>query len=193
MEPYRHTVQYYETDKMGITHHSNYIRWMEEARIDFLDQIGLSYKLLEAAGVFSPVVSVECSFKAPTTFEDEVAIEVKVEEYKAAKLILGYDMTKIGSDETVCTARSVHCFVDREGKLIALRLRDAATDTLPFMLASGVVMAVTYVATTWIENMIVLLAVRICLASLLYVALMKLCKVKILEECIDFLMQRFRR
>lgn len=35
MEPYLHKVQYYETDKMGIVHHSNYIRWMEEARVDF--------------------------------------------------------------------------------------------------------------------------------------------------------------
>ena len=43
MEPYVHVVQYYETDKMGITHHSNYIRWMEEARIDFLRQIGWDY------------------------------------------------------------------------------------------------------------------------------------------------------
>ena len=40
MEPYVHKVQYYETDKMGIVHHSNYIRWMEEARIDFLDSVG---------------------------------------------------------------------------------------------------------------------------------------------------------
>ena len=37
---YTHKVQYYETDKMGITHHSNYIRWMEEARIDFLEKSG---------------------------------------------------------------------------------------------------------------------------------------------------------
>lgn len=43
MKPYIHKVQYYETDKMGITHHSNYVRWMEEARIEFLDQIGWSY------------------------------------------------------------------------------------------------------------------------------------------------------
>ncbi len=130
MERYIHRVMYYETDKMGVTHHSNYIRWMEEARIDFFDRIGLSYRTLEEKGLFSPVVSVECSFKAPTTFEDEVAIEVKVEEYKAAKLILGYDMTKIGSDETVCTARSVHCFVDREGKLIALRKTDPELDSI---------------------------------------------------------------
>ena len=47
MKLYEHKVQYYETDKMGIVHHSNYIRWMEEARIDFLSQIGWDYKKLE--------------------------------------------------------------------------------------------------------------------------------------------------
>ena len=51
---YRHIVQYYETDKMGITHHSNYIRWMEEARIDFLSQIGWSYAKLEEEGIIFP-------------------------------------------------------------------------------------------------------------------------------------------
>ena len=48
MKPYIHTVQYYETDCMGITHHSNYIRWMEEARVDFLTQVGWPLKTLEA-------------------------------------------------------------------------------------------------------------------------------------------------
>lgn len=43
MEPYLHKVQYYETDKMGIAHHSNYIRWMEEARVDFLEKIGWGF------------------------------------------------------------------------------------------------------------------------------------------------------
>ena len=120
MENYIHKVQYYETDKMGITHHSNYIRWMEEARIDFLDQIGLSYKRLEAAGVFSPVVSVECDFKSPTTFGDAVEVEVRIEEFKGVRLIISYRMTKPGG-ETVAAARSVHCFVDREGKPIVLK------------------------------------------------------------------------
>ena len=60
MKPYRHTVQYYETDKMGITHHSNYIRWMEEARVDFLAQIGWDYAMLEEMGVISPVIGIEC-------------------------------------------------------------------------------------------------------------------------------------
>ena len=56
MEVYRHKVQYYETDKMGITHHSNYIRWMEEARIWFLSEIGFSYAKLEEMGMVSPVL-----------------------------------------------------------------------------------------------------------------------------------------
>ena len=55
---YTHKVQYYETDKMGITHHSNYIRWMEEARIDFLEKSGFSYDKLEKDGIISPVISV---------------------------------------------------------------------------------------------------------------------------------------
>ena len=50
IEKYRHVVNYYETDRMGITHHSNYIRWMEEARIDFLNQLGWGYEKFEAEG-----------------------------------------------------------------------------------------------------------------------------------------------
>ena len=68
MEKYLHKVAYYETDKMGVTHHSNYIRWMEEARVDFLEQIGFSYKKLEDEGIVSPVIGVECEYKAQTTF-----------------------------------------------------------------------------------------------------------------------------
>ena len=58
MEPYHHTVQYYETDRMGITHHSNYIRWMEEARVDFLRQLGWGYDRLEAEEIISPVTEL---------------------------------------------------------------------------------------------------------------------------------------
>ena len=48
MKPYCHRVQYYETDMMGLVHHSNYIRWMEEARVDFLDQLGFPYAVFKA-------------------------------------------------------------------------------------------------------------------------------------------------
>ena len=75
MENYLHKVKYYETDKMGVTHHSNYIRWMEEARVDFLDKIGFSYRKLEEMGAISPVIGVECEYKISTQFDDIVEIK----------------------------------------------------------------------------------------------------------------------
>ena len=117
---YEHMVQYYETDKMGITHHSNYIRWMEEARINFLEQIGWNYSRLESLGIISPVVSVECKYKATTTFPDIVRIFVSVEEFKGVKLSLRYHMVNT-KDKIVCEAKSEHCFLDTQGTPIRLK------------------------------------------------------------------------
>ena len=120
MESYIHKVQYYETDKMGITHHSNYIRWMEEARIAFLAGIGFSYAKLEEMGVISPVLSVSCQYMAPTTFDDDVFITVKITEFRGVKLHLAYDM-KNAEGKTVCEGTSEHGFLNREGHPIRVK------------------------------------------------------------------------
>ena len=120
MKLYRHKVHYYETDKMGIVHHSNYIRWMEEASIIFLKNIGWGYEEIEAMGIISPVTAVECKYKSTTTFADEVYIDVWVEEFKGVKLKIRYEMKK--QDGTVaCEASSEHCFLDTNGKIISLK------------------------------------------------------------------------
>jgi len=112
---YRHTVQYYETDKMGIVHHSNYIRWMEEARVDLLARIGWDYARLEALGVFSPVTAVECRYRRSCTFADAVDIAVAVERFSGVRLRLRYAMT--AADGTLlCEAASEHAFLDAAGK-----------------------------------------------------------------------------
>ncbi len=119
MERYQHQVQYYETDRMGIVHHSNYIRWMEEARIDFLSRIGWDYKKLEDSGISSPVTAVECKYKCSTMFSDLIMISVDVEEFKGIKLKLRYKMKK--DDVLVCEGYSEHCFLNAEGKLMNLK------------------------------------------------------------------------
>ena len=58
MVHYDHKVQYYETDGMGIVHHSNYIRWFEEARVDLLEQLGFGYDRIEEAGYSGPVLEI---------------------------------------------------------------------------------------------------------------------------------------
>ncbi|NLD86955.1 MAG: acyl-CoA thioesterase [Clostridiales bacterium] len=121
MSKYIHKVNYYETDKMGITHHSNYIRFMEEARLNFLSEIGYPMTRLEAEGITSPVVSVSCEYKYTTTYSDEIEIEVSVAGYNGVKLTLFYEMRNKQNDVLIATASSVNCFIDENGKPIALR------------------------------------------------------------------------
>lgn len=121
MDTYIHKVNYYETDKMGITHHSNYVRWMEEARVHFLNSIGYGLKKLETEGITSPVVSVECRYKHTTTFDDEIKIEVSVEKYTGVKLMFSYVMTNVDTGVVVLTAKSSHCFVDSDGRPLAVK------------------------------------------------------------------------
>ena len=118
---YIHKVNYYETDKMGVTHHSNYIRWMEEARVDFLDKVGLSYDKIEALGIVSPVIGIECEYKVSTTFNDEIEIDVKVKEYKGVRMIIEYKMTNKNTGDIVLTGISKHCFINKENKPVRMK------------------------------------------------------------------------
>ena len=116
---YQHKVQYYETDKMGITHHSNYIRWMEEARIDFFFLFCWSFARIEAEGIVSPVISVDVKYRKTTTFNDLITILVQVEEFNGLKLKIAYRM-KNRDNELVCEGRSEHCFLTSAGKPIVI-------------------------------------------------------------------------
>lgn len=121
MHTYIHKVHYYETDKMGITHHSNYIRFMEEARMNFLSEIGYPMTRLEAEGITSPVVSVNCEYKHPTTYSDKIEIEVSLTQYTGVKLSLSYIMRNADTGGIVAVASSSHCFIDANGKPIAVK------------------------------------------------------------------------
>lgn len=118
---YQHKVHYYETDKQGVTHHSNYIRIMEEARVDIMERLGFGYERMEQAGVFSPVMSVTCDYKRPTTFADVIDVDVTVGEISKLKTSFKYTMTVNG--KTVCQAQSLHCFLDSNGKPVVIEDR----------------------------------------------------------------------
>ena len=128
MQDYIRKVHYYETDKMGITHHSNYIRWLEEARVHFLNQIGYGYTELETAGIISPVTAVECQYKQPTTFGDEIKIHIEIEKFTGIKLMMRYQIAEIATGNLVATALTVHCFLDRDGRPIPLKKKFPALE-----------------------------------------------------------------
>ena len=110
---YTHKVQYYETDKMQIVHHSNYVRWMEEARVEFLERVGAPFESLEELGLLCPVAEISCKYVGMVRFGETVTIDVHIIEFSGVKMRVGYTMTH--ADGTVCcTAESLHCFILRE-------------------------------------------------------------------------------
>ena len=106
-------VLYYETDRMGIVHHSNYIRWFEYARVHFLRASGTAYDELEADGIESPVVSAAAKYLKPTVFGEFLKLAVRCVRYTGVRLILEYRV--INADgEIVCTGETQHAFALQE-------------------------------------------------------------------------------
>ena len=121
MTQYSHQAKYYETDQMGIIHHSNYIRWMEEARIAMMEEMGFSYRRMEELGIISPVLSVQCEYKNMVHFDDTVRIEVDIKQYNGIKLTVNYRMINETTGQVCTLGESSHCFLNQEGRIISLR------------------------------------------------------------------------
>ena len=130
MHPYEWKAQYYETDQMGIVHHSNYIRWFESARIDYMEQMGIPYKKMEADGIISPVLSASCNYHKMTYFGDTVLITPSVKAYNGIRLILSYEVRNRETGVLLAEGETSHCFLNKEGKLLSLKKAAPATDAV---------------------------------------------------------------
>lgn len=129
IRPYEHHAKYYETDQMGIIHHSNYIKWMEEARMDLMEQIGLNYKQMEELEIISPVLTIQIEYRGMVKFDDTVVIEMHLTKYNGIKMEVEYRMFDKKTGELRTTAKSSHCFLDRTGKPISLKRSYPELDT----------------------------------------------------------------
>ncbi len=121
---YHMTVRYYETDQMGIVHHSNYIRWMEEARIHAMREGGVSLRDMEAEGIQVPVTAVSCEYRKPAHFDDGICIEILPERYNGVRMELGYRILREDDGELLSVGHSRHCFLDaRTGYPVGMKRR----------------------------------------------------------------------
>ena len=85
-------VRYYETDKMGVVHHSNYIRYYECARTEMMIHLGLSYGEMEKNGIMMPVISVSSKYIKPAYYEDELTIRVIIKDLPTSKMHFYYEI-----------------------------------------------------------------------------------------------------
>lgn len=112
MHIYERKINYYETDKMGIVHHSNYIRYFEEARCDLLNNCGLPYYVMEEKGIMSPVLGISCKYKQHITYGDTVEIHVYIKSFTGVKFTVAYEIYDKKTGELCVTGESNHCFTD---------------------------------------------------------------------------------
>lgn len=94
-------VRYYETDLMGIVHHSNYVRYFECGRIAMLEEMGIPIHKIEESGIMLPVISVECRYRIPTKMGDRLKIISIVERMPMAKMIIKNEIYN-QNNEMVC-------------------------------------------------------------------------------------------
>ena len=118
---FERNINYYETDKMGVVHHSNYIRFFEEARCQFLKDANLPYDMLEEKGIMSPVLGVSCKYKQHVTFGDTIQIETSIKEFSGVKFTVQYKVYNKNTGELCVEGESNHCFTDSNLKPLKMK------------------------------------------------------------------------
>ena len=83
-------VEYHHTDQMGIVHHSNYIKFFEVARTEWLRAIGLTYAEMERRGVMMPIVDVAIKYRQPAYYDELISVTAMVEELPMARMVFNY-------------------------------------------------------------------------------------------------------
>ncbi|BBB90004.1 MAG TPA: thioesterase family protein [Methylomusa anaerophila] len=116
----REKVRFVETDMMGVVHHSNYFRWFEMGRVEFLRQAGVLLLDLMADGILFPITDVSCQYRASAKFDDSILIEATLAELSKAKMIFTFRILREKDGALLATGRTQNVFADTQGKVIRL-------------------------------------------------------------------------
>ncbi len=104
-------VRYSETDQMGVVYHGNYAQYFEMGRVEWLRNMGISYKWMEENGIMLPVVSLTMNYKKPARYDDELTIKTTMLKLSSVKIEFDYEIHN-EKNELLTTGYSVLVFVD---------------------------------------------------------------------------------
>ena len=110
----QHRVAFYETDAMGIVHHSNYVRYLELARVIWMDEHDRPYREYAAEGLHFATTAVELRYHRSVTFDDVLAITTWMEWVRRASLRMAYEIRR--GDDLVASGTTEHAMVDLDGR-----------------------------------------------------------------------------
>ena len=114
-------VRFYETDMMGIAHHSNHFRWFEMARIEFLRHIGVTLGAMMKEDIVFPIRNVSCEYKEPARFDDIINIETYLVKMTRAQMVFRYRMRRASDGVLLATGETKNAFMSQStGKIVRL-------------------------------------------------------------------------
>ena len=105
--------RYAETDQMGIVHHSNYAVWFEAGRTEFFTKLGLCIRKIEERGVLLPLYEMNCKFKSPAQYEDEIIVKTKLDSMAKVRVIFSYQVINATNEKILATGKTMHAWTNK--------------------------------------------------------------------------------
>jgi acyl-CoA thioester hydrolase len=116
----RDRVRFVETDLMGVVHHSNYLRWFEMARVEYLRAANVLLPELISAGILFPITDVLCKYRQSAHFDEKIRVEAELVEFSRAKLCFSYRVYRDDDNVLLAEGKTQNLFTDMSGRVIRL-------------------------------------------------------------------------
>ena len=114
-------VRYAETDQMGVVYHSNHFVWFEVGRVEFLRQLGLTYKDMEREDqCHIAVVDARCRYKAPALYDDEIIVRTHLKNVREKMIHFGYELVRAVDETLLAEGETTHIVIDKEMKITVI-------------------------------------------------------------------------
>lgn len=114
-------VRYAETDQMGVVYHSNHLIWFEVGRVEFMRELGFSYRDLERDdGRFIAVAEVKCRYRAPVYYDEEVIVRTRLKSVRESVVVFSYELVRAENAVLLAEGETTHIVTDAEMKIAAL-------------------------------------------------------------------------
>jgi acyl-CoA thioester hydrolase len=114
-------VRYAETDQMGVVYHANHFIWFEVGRVEFLRQLGFSYRdMEESEGCYIAVVDARCRYKAPARYDEELIVRTRLKNVRESLVHFGYELLRISDGLLLAEGETTHIVTDSQMKMRAI-------------------------------------------------------------------------
>ncbi len=108
-------VRYAETDQMGVVYHANHFIWFEIGRVDWMRQMGFSYRDMERDyGLFIAVADARCRYKAPARYDDEIIVRTRLKNVRESVVHFGYELVRAEDGVILAEGETTHVVTDAQ-------------------------------------------------------------------------------